>query len=94
MSPKPVMPTIIDSITRLGYDIRDVKVLVNSHAHFDHAGGLAELQRASGAELWVSAADAEVMAAGGRGDHSLARRSSMAALRIAFCSFSKARTSI
>ncbi len=64
-------PLIIDSIAELGYDIRDVKVLVNSHAHFDHAGGLAALQRASGAELWVSKGDAVVMAAGGRGDHSL-----------------------
>lgn len=61
-------PLIIDSIAKLGYDIRDVKVLVNSHAHFDHAGGLAELQRASGAELWVSEGDADVMAAGGGGD--------------------------
>ncbi len=64
-------PLIIDSIAELGYDIRDVKVLVNSHAHFDHAGGLAELQRASGAELWVSEGDAAVMAAGGKGDLSL-----------------------
>lgn len=61
-------PLIIDSIAELGYDIRDVKVLVNSHAHFDHAGGLAELQRASGAALWVSEGDADVMAAGGGGD--------------------------
>ena len=32
------------SIARLGFDIRDVKMLLNSHAHFDHAGGLAALQ--------------------------------------------------
>lgn len=55
---------IIESVSKLGFDIADVKVLLNSHAHSDHAGGLRELQEASGAELWVSEGDADVMAAG------------------------------
>ena len=58
-------PMIMASIAKLGFDIRDVKVLLNSEPHFDHAGGLAELQRASGAELWASEASAEAMVAGG-----------------------------
>src|SRR5690554_4801678 len=57
-------PAIMASIARLGFDIRDVRVLLNTHAHSDHAGGLRALQEASGAELWVSEGDAEVMAAG------------------------------
>jgi len=57
-------PLIIASIAKLGFDIADVKVLLNSHAHSDHAGGLRALQEASGAELWVSEGDAAVMAAG------------------------------
>jgi metallo-beta-lactamase class B len=61
-------PLIIGSIAKLGFDIRDVKVLLNSHAHFDHAGGLRELQKASGAQLWISEGDAPVIAAGGAGD--------------------------
>lgn len=61
-------PMIIQSIAKLGFDITDVEVLLNSHAHSDHAGGLRDLQEASGAELWVSEGDAEVMAAGGAGD--------------------------
>jgi len=61
---------IMASIAQLGFDIRDVKVLLNSHAHFDHAGGLAALQTASGAELWISEGDADVVAAGGAGDSS------------------------
>jgi metallo-beta-lactamase class B len=61
-------PLIIGSIARLGFDIRDVRLLLNSHAHFDHAGGLQELQAASGAELWISEGDAELVAAGGAGD--------------------------
>ena len=63
-------PLIIASIAKLGFDIADVKVLLNSHAHFDHAGGLRELQEASGAELWISEGDADVIAAGGAGDRS------------------------
>lgn len=58
-------PLIMASIARLGFDIRDVKILLNSGPRFDHAGGLAELQKASGAELWASEDSALVMAAGG-----------------------------
>jgi metallo-beta-lactamase class B len=64
-------PMIIQSVEKLGFRIRDVKVLLNSHAHFDHAGGLAALQQASGAELWLSEAEAPVVAAGGAGNPSL-----------------------
>ena len=58
-------PMIRASIRRLGFDVRDVKVLLNSEPHFDHAGGLAELQNASGAQLWASEASARALAAGG-----------------------------
>ncbi len=64
-------PLIIASIAELGFDIADVKVLLNSHPHSDHAGGLRALQEASGAELWVSEGDADVMEAGGARDPSL-----------------------
>ncbi len=56
---------IMASIERLGFDIRDVKVLINSEPHPDHAGGLAVLQQASGAQLWASDASADSLAAGG-----------------------------
>jgi metallo-beta-lactamase class B len=56
---------IMASIARLGFDIKDIKVLLNSEPHSDHAGGLAALQQASGAELWASEASADVIAAGG-----------------------------
>jgi metallo-beta-lactamase class B len=58
-------PMIAASIRQLGFDVRDVKVLLNSEPHYDHAGGLAALQRASGGALWASEASAEVLAAGG-----------------------------
>jgi len=62
---------IMASIAKLGFRITDVKVLLNTHAHEDHAGGLAALQKASGAELWISRGDADVIAAGGAGDATL-----------------------
>ena len=57
-------PRIAQSIKTLGFDIRDVKYLLNSHGHFDHAGGLAELKRLTGASLLMSSPDAEAIAAG------------------------------
>jgi metallo-beta-lactamase class B len=61
-------PLILGSIRKLGFDIKDVKVLLNTHAHFDHAGGLRELQDSTGAQLWISDGDADLIARGGRGD--------------------------
>ena len=61
-------PLIVASISQLGFDIANVKVLVNSNPHGDNAGGLAELQKASGAKLWISEGDADIVAAGGAGD--------------------------
>jgi metallo-beta-lactamase class B len=58
-------PMIMASVTKLGFDIKDVKLLLNSEPHHDHAGGLAELQRASGAQLWASGPSADAIAAGG-----------------------------
>jgi metallo-beta-lactamase class B len=53
------------NIAALGFHLNDVKYLLNSHAHFDHAGGLAELKRLSGAQLIVSKADSRTVNAGG-----------------------------
>ena len=58
-------PMIMASIAKLGFDIKDVKVLLNSAPSPDLAGGLAALEQASGAELWASEASADAIAAGG-----------------------------
>lgn len=42
---------IADNIARLGFKLHDVKQILNSHAHFDHAGGIAALQMRSGATV-------------------------------------------
>lgn len=62
------VPQIKQNILQLGFRLEDVKVLINSHAHFDHAGGLAELKRLTGAKLMATEADAALLAAGGKDD--------------------------
>lgn len=54
-------PLIEKSIAELGFSIRDVKFLLNSHAHFDHCGGLAELKKLSGAQMIASERDRPVL---------------------------------
>jgi metallo-beta-lactamase class B len=61
-------PLILDNIRTLGFDPRRVRYLINSQAHFDHAGGLKALKDATGAELLASAADATLLENGGAGD--------------------------
>ncbi len=61
-------PQIRANIVRLGFKPSDVKILLNSHAHSDHAGGLAQLKAWTGARLLASAGDAPLLEAGGRGD--------------------------
>jgi metallo-beta-lactamase class B len=58
-------PMIMASIAKLGFNIKDVKVLLNSEPHPDHGGGLTVLQQASGAQLWASDASADSLASGG-----------------------------
>ena len=56
---------IATHIRQLGFRVEDVKLIVNSHVHFDHAGGIAELQRLSGARIVASKWSAEVMSKSG-----------------------------
>ncbi len=55
---------IADNVRKLGFRVTDIKYLLNSHEHFDHAGGLAKLQRLSGAQLVASPAAAKVLNSG------------------------------
>jgi metallo-beta-lactamase class B len=61
-------PMIAANIERLGFRVEDVRILIGSHAHSDHAGGLAELKRRSGARFLASAGDAPLYARGGKDD--------------------------
>jgi len=57
-------PQIVANIRSLGFRIEDVKLIMNSHVHFDHAGGIAEVQRLSGAQVVASKWSAAVMKTG------------------------------
>lgn len=58
------VPAIEANITALGFKLSDVKILLNSHAHFDHAGGLAALKRDTGAKLHAMAGDVRALQQG------------------------------
>ncbi|MFO1015520.1 MAG: subclass B3 metallo-beta-lactamase [Caulobacteraceae bacterium] len=64
-------PQILANIRRLGFDPRQVKILLNTHGHTDHAGGLAALKAATGAKVYSSALDAPLLEDGGRSDFAL-----------------------
>lgn len=64
--PESVQP-IASNIRALGFRLEDVKIILNSHVHFDHAGGIAELQRLSGARVHASPSSAAVLKNGGVG---------------------------
>ena len=60
---------VVANIRTLGFDPAQVKILLNTHQHFDHAAGLAEIRKAApDAKLYASAADGPIIAAGGKGD--------------------------
>jgi metallo-beta-lactamase class B len=65
---KETAPMILANIAKLGFKPSDVRILLNSHAHLDHAGGLAELKRATGARLLASSGDLPALARGGVDD--------------------------
>jgi metallo-beta-lactamase class B len=44
-------------IEKLGFKLSDIKILLNSHSHFDHAGGIAKLKTDTGATVMVSEGD-------------------------------------
>lgn len=58
-------PMIADNIEALGFSLDDIRLIGLSHAHYDHAGGIASLQRASGARVVARAAQAMALGYGG-----------------------------
>ncbi|RJX66320.1 subclass B3 metallo-beta-lactamase [Tsuneonella suprasediminis] len=61
---RPGADIVAANIVKLGFRLEDVKLLLTSHEHFDHVGGMAELQRRTGARLLTSTAAKPVMESG------------------------------
>ena len=55
---------VLANIRALGFDPKDVKTLLLSHEHFDHVGGMARLQAATGATVVTNEAAAKVLRRG------------------------------
>ena len=53
------------NVRALGFRVEDIRLVLSTHAHFDHAGGIAALARDSGAEVRASAASARALRSGG-----------------------------
>jgi metallo-beta-lactamase class B len=62
------VPQIQKSVEALGFHFSDVKILLISHAHWDHAAGSAEIKRLTGAKYMVMDSDVPVVESGGKTD--------------------------
>ena len=65
------VPIIESSVAKLGFKVADIRILLNTQGHGDHAGGFAAMKKLTGATLMVSAADADLIERGGARDFSL-----------------------
>jgi len=62
------VPLIKKNVEALGFHFTDVKILLISHGHWDHAAGSAEIKRLTGAKYMVMDADVPVVESGGKTD--------------------------
>jgi metallo-beta-lactamase class B len=62
------VPLIRKSVEQLGFRFSDIKILLISHAHYDHCAGSAEVKRLTGARYFVMDADVPVVESGGKAD--------------------------
>jgi metallo-beta-lactamase class B len=62
------VPMIRDSIEKLGFHFNDTKILLISHAHWDHCAGSAAIKELTGAKYMVMDADVPEIEAGGKGN--------------------------
>jgi metallo-beta-lactamase class B len=57
-------PQIKASIEKLGFKVADIKILLNTHAHLDHTGGLADFKHVTGAQMMCGEADKPLLEGG------------------------------
>jgi metallo-beta-lactamase class B len=62
------VPLIQKSVESLGFKFSDIKILLISHAHWDHNGGAAAIKKLTGAKYMVMEGDVPVVESGGKSD--------------------------
>ena len=75
-------PMIRGSVEKLGFKITDVKILLNSQAHFDHVAGQAALQKMTGAKIYSSEREVGVLESGGKTDTRFGREVTYPAVHV------------
>lgn len=60
-------PLILENIRALGFETDDIVLMLNSHVHYDHAGGIAAIQHVTGARVAASPKSAKVLERGRSG---------------------------
>jgi metallo-beta-lactamase class B len=68
---------IQDSVEQLGFQFKDIKILLISHAHYDHCGGSATIKQITGAQYFVMDADVPTVESGGKVDFQYGDRKDM-----------------
>ena len=63
------VPMIREHIETLGFKLTDIKLMLATHAHYDHVAGFAELKKLTGAKIVMNENDAPVLADGGQSDY-------------------------
>src|SRR5689334_11049058 len=53
--------SLLPALKELGWDPSELRVIINTHMHIDHAGGNAEMQERSGASIHMHRADTELI---------------------------------
>jgi metallo-beta-lactamase class B len=71
------VPLIQQSIAKLGFKFSDIRILLISHAHFDHDGGAARIKELTGAKYVVMDADVPVVESGGKEDFFYGKRTDL-----------------
>ncbi|MBE6667517.1 MAG: MBL fold metallo-hydrolase [Ruminococcaceae bacterium] len=64
------LPQVLENIRTIGFDPSDIKIILLSHGHYDHAGAALELSRITGAQIYLGAPDLKMV--NGEEDSSLA----------------------
>jgi metallo-beta-lactamase class B len=70
------VPGIRSNVEALGFKFSDIKILLATHAHYDHVGGMAAVKKLTGAKMMINENDAPVLADGGNSDYAFGGKGS------------------